>query len=331
MSKQNYIIIAIVLFMLCLFGGAYSLVWYTYNKHKENSITKIIDETSLQEINLVNPSALAKLEPIQEEAVPRYILNAAVSPLLPKNTIKIAIILDDLGMHESIWPELESLPTAITYSYLPYGKYTSIQSKLARKLGHDIMIHLPMEPKIHENGNIIDPGPNALYTNMNWQEIVKLTNINLQELKQISVGVNNHMGSKFSEFKEGLQDVLKIVNNEKMFFLDSVTTNKSVIPQVAKEINIPFLKRDIFIDHSQEIEDIHKMLKKLEERAKKQGYAIAIGHPHKNTFNALNEWITTLKEKNITLVPITNLLNIQNTQPPQPMKIAPIQGYDYKY
>jgi hypothetical protein len=211
---------------------------------------------------------------------------------------------------------------------LPYGKHTNTQAPLARRIGHEIMIHLPMEPHLTSTGKVIDPGPNALYTGLTPEEIIKKTYENIASLKEISVAVNNHMGSKFSEFPEGLTGVLSVIKDERMFFVDSVTTAKSSVPQIAENLDIPLLRRDIFIDHSQKLEDIQAMLLKLEKRAEKQGYAIAIGHPHNTTFEALQMWIPTLAEKNITLVPITNLLQDKIEATTEPV---PLSGYDYKY
>lgn len=312
------------MFLLC--GGAYRFVWYTFEKHQEASrvISTETEPPQLEDIILSSPVGF---QPMEGEAgsLPRYVSNAAIIEAVPHGNIKVAIILDDLGMHESIWPTLSELPLAITYAYLPYGKYTSEQASMARKIGHEIMIHLPMEPHTTSEGKTIDPGPDALYTAMQDIEIDQMAHINLDNLKEIAVGVNNHMGSKFTEWQQGLEEVLHIVKSEGMFFLDSVTTAHSAVPTAAESVNIPLLRRDIFLDHSQEIEDIHAMLTKLEERAKKNGHAIAIGHPHGTTLQALKEWIPTLEAKNITLVPITNLLQEKIDE------AEPDGGFGYQY
>lgn len=327
MTKQNYIIIAIVTTMLLLCGGAYSLVWYTLKQRQIQQKIIEIENAPLEEEALQNPAEIQPLDKLFETGVPRFITNAGITEQIPTGNSKVAIILDDLGMHESIWENLESMPTAITYAYLPYGKYTAEQAQLAHKIGHEIIIHLPMEPHLTREGKTIDPGPNALYTDLTHEEITERVDTNLKFLKEISVAVNNHMGSKFSEWLEGLNQVLSIVKEERMFFIDSVTTSKSMATNAAKLVDIPLLRRDIFLDHSQDLVDIEKALTKLEETAKKQGYAIAIGHPHSTTFTALEKWIPTLEQKGITLVPITNLLQDKinlNTEPDT-------SDYDYKY
>jgi polysaccharide deacetylase 2 family uncharacterized protein YibQ len=317
MNKQKYIVIAIVVTMLFLSAGSYGLVWYSF-KQKQLKLAQIeAEKVIIEEITLSAPEPINPVDKLLETSVPRFVMNAAVTESIPSNHGKIAIILDDLGLHETIWPQLESLPPAITYSYLPYGKHSVLQANLARKTGHEIMIHLPMEPHPTPGGTVIDPGPDALYTELTTEEIIQRTHKNLDALKEVSVAVNNHMGSKFSEYEEGLTNVLSVVKDEKLFFLDSVTTAHSAIPKAAQNVDIPLLKRDIFIDHSQELEDIQAMLLKLEEVAKKQGSVIAIGHPHGTTLKALEMWIPTLAEKNLSLVPITNLLEDKLNQKPE--------------
>lgn len=232
---------------------------------------------------------------------PRYVLNAEPVQLKEGYT-PIALIIDDLGILDiNSRRSVEKLPEAVTMSFLPYGENTQELAHLARRLKHEVMIHLPMEAM-----SSISPGDNALYVSDTTVEISRKTKINLDALKDISVGVNNHMGSRFTSNEEGMNVVYPLVEAEGLMFLDSLTTAKSVVAEVAHQYpDTPFLKRHSFIDHVVTENDITDALAKLEKTAHKRGYAVAIGHPHTETLNVLEKWVTTLDEKKIQLVPIT--------------------------
>ncbi len=85
------------------------------------------------------------------------------------------------------------------------------------------------------------------------------------------------------------------LKKEGFVFIDSRTTNKTVVPKVAKAYHRPYISRDVFLDNVQEPKAIIKQLKEAIDIAKKRGYAIAIGHPHPATLKALNEAKPLLK------------------------------------
>lgn len=227
---------------------------------------------------------------------------------LDSGKAKIAIVLDDLGVNvQNSQLAIDVLPKEITFAFLPYGKGTSNQIKQAYQAGHESMLHLPTEPT-----SSIDPGPNALLDSMSKEEIEKLTRYNINQLLDYIVGVNNHMGSKFTANQKNMEYVLKIVNENDLFFLDSFTTAKTKVSQAQQNIvpDMPLLRRNVFLDHKQTKQFIEGQLAKAESIAKTNGFSIAIGHPHKITIEVLNNWIKTLESKNIQLVPITNILEL---------------------
>ncbi len=241
---------------------------------------------------------------------PKYITNAEKTPLTPKNAIRVAIVIDDVGVNaQQSQKAAEVLPPAVTFSFLPYGTSTAKLAQQARQQGREVMIHLPMEPMPRLAEPAINPGPNALLINLAPQEINDRTIKNLATLKDLAVGVNNHMGSRFTAFKEGMEQVLPIINNEGLFFLDSLTTGKTKVADAAKLTpDMPLLVRDVFLDHTPTEKALMDSLLALEEVARNKGSAIAIGHPHEITLKVLSDWIPTLPYKGIYLVPISHLL-----------------------
>ena len=277
-----------------------------------------------------NPVAKAD-KTLQALETPKYVANAeaGVAPgAMLGQRPKIAIVIDDVGVHSALSRKADAvLPPEVTFAFLPYGSVTKELAKKARKEGREVMIHLPMEPMPRLDEPPIDPGPNALYVELSPEEIRKRTRLNLKDLKDISVGVNNHMGSRFTSYEEGMKEVLKIIDEEGLFFMDSLTTSESAVADAAKAAapNMPLLKRDIFLDHYITEEALTKALLRLEEEAKANGKAIAIGHPHGRTLSVLQDWLPTLPFKGIDLVPISHML-ASDSKPFEPTTVALPEG-----
>ncbi|MCP4355158.1 MAG: divergent polysaccharide deacetylase family protein [Proteobacteria bacterium] len=242
------------------------------------------------------------------ESMPLYEKNKQPITLDPKK-VKIAIIIDDLGVHkENSFYSANNLPKEVTFSYLPYGKSTQNIIKQEFKKHREAMLHLPTEPI-----SSIDPGPNALLDKMSAEKIEQLTYHNLNHVLDYIVGVNNHMGSKFTANQQHMEQALKVINKNKLFFLDSFTTakTKALSARNVATPEMPILKRHIFLDHKRTKDFISAQLARTEKIAKRKGFAIAIGHPHKITTDSILEWSKTLSQKGIQLVPITSILDIK--------------------
>ena len=224
------------------------------------------------------------------------------SYISPEGTGKIAIIIDDMGL--SLRSKLvEVMPGPLTLSYLPYAKNLKERTRRADTNGHELMVHMPMEPL---NGKL-DAGPRVLMVSQSKEEILDTLDWGLSQFDGY-VGINNHMGSRITADKEAMDHIMAELKARGLFFVDSRTIGSSVAAQSAREAGIPYAVRDIFLDHEVTPEFIRSALQKLENKAATRGYAIAIGHPHKETIVALKEWIPTLDEKGLSLVPVSELL-----------------------
>ena len=220
----------------------------------------------------------------------------------PEGTGKIAIIIDDMGV--SLRSKLvEVLPGPLTLSYLPYAEDLKERVQRAHANGHELMVHMPMEPL---NGNL-DAGPHVLMTSQSEEDMLDTLDWGLTQFEGYD-GINNHMGSRITADKEAMDKVMAVLKEKGLFFVDSRTINSSVAAQSARDAGIPYAVRDIFLDHEVTPEFIQNALKKLEDKASARGYAIAIAHPHKETIDALKDWIPSLEEKGLTLVPVNELL-----------------------
>lgn len=217
---------------------------------------------------------------------------------------RIAIIIDDMGLNlRSRLVEL--LPAPLTLAYLPYAKNLPEQTSRAQARGHELMVHMPMEAM---NGSL-DGGPRVLKVSQSQDDLRRTLNWGLSQFKGY-VGMNNHMGSRLTSNEEAMQTVISTLKKRDLFFIDSRTIGSTVAADVAKDNGLAYAERDIFLDHEITPAFIRGALAKLEDKARSQGYAIAIGHPHKETIDALKEWLPTLKSKGLTLVPASSVLHV---------------------
>jgi len=204
----------------------------------------------------------------------------------------VAIIIDDMGHHSTIGRDLIGLNLNLTFAFLPYAPHTQEQLKLASQRGRDIMLHIPMEPSDLK----WDPGPDALYLNMTDAELKASFARNFSSVP-MAIGVNNHMGSRFTQNMDAMHVFLREVQKHNIFYVDSITTPYSVGKVVAQELGIKHSERDIFLDNSQDRLKTRKQLDALIRLAKKQGHAIGIGHPHATTLAALKDYQRQLRTK----------------------------------
>lgn len=192
----------------------------------------------------------------------------------------------------------------LTLAFLPYARNLPAQAAKAKERGHELIIHVPMEPKA---GNI-DPGPNVLKTSMGREEIDAALEKAFGSFEGY-VGINNHMGSKMTEDITRMGWVMEALKKRGLFFVDSMTIPDSVGADMAREEGLAYARRDVFLDHETDLESVRASLRYLESVAYKNGIAIAIGHPKDNTIAALKEWLPTLKDKGLVLVPVSAVLH----------------------
>ena len=126
------------------------------------------------------------------------------------------------------------------------------------------------------------------------------------------VGINNHMGSRFTAWEPGMRKVMEQLRRKGLLFLDSITTQQTVGYRLARSMGIANTTRDVFLDHDMRREAIADALAKTERIARDRGYAVAIGHPHDGTIEELAAWLPTLKAKGIQLVPVSTIVRLTN-------------------
>lgn len=215
--------------------------------------------------------------------------------------IRIAVVIDDMGGSPKRTGEITALKAPLTASFLTFAPNLPRQVQNSLAAGHEIMIHVPMQPR-----SDIYVSEDVLKVDMSEQEISRTFTVMLDKFHDVK-GVNNHMGSRFTERGDKLAPVMKILAERGLFFLDSKTTPKSEAESAAAKYGVRYLHRHVFLDNDNDFDYITGQLRLTEKIARKNGYAIAIGHPKSQTSRALKVWLETLPAKNIRLVPLSEL------------------------
>ncbi len=220
----------------------------------------------------------------------------------------IAIIIDDMGHSYDQGVELINLPFPLTLSFLPERPFTNRLIEMANFHKKEIMLHVPMQNSL---GYALGYG--GLKNNMAEAALKQTLISNFQKVNHM-VGLNNHMGSVLTTDSVAMKWVMEIVGEYPFYFVDSRTSAQSVAAETASKFNIPNLSRDIFLDHVQNRDFIQGQFLKLIELAKKNGTAIAIGHPHPETVQYLSWALSKLDEKGIAMASVSGLWQIRNPQ-----------------
>jgi uncharacterized protein len=202
---------------------------------------------------------------------------------------RLALVIDDLGSDVASTLRAIRLPTPVSLSFLPYPDATPMLARAAERAGHQVLVHVPMEPEGRD-----DPGKNALLDELSADAIAARLSWALDRVPGFS-GINNHMGSRFTADRTALLPVMKVLADRHVFFLDSRTTPRSVVVPMARACGVASAARDVFLDDTQTVDAIDAQLALAERIARVQGVVIAIGHPHMATLVALENWAAHLR------------------------------------
>jgi polysaccharide deacetylase 2 family uncharacterized protein YibQ len=226
-------------------------------------------------------------------------------PIPPKHPRKraigpgsVAIIIDDMGSSMTEVKELMGIGLPLTFSVIPGLAHDRGVAEAAHAGGYQVMIHIPMEPQGYPRQRMEHYG---LLLSQSDDEIVKRLSGFIKEVPYAK-GANNHMGSRFTEEREKMGPVLGFLKGKGLFFIDSMTTPRSVGRSMAGEMGIETASRNVFLDNVQDVGAIRVQLEQLAAMARRKGAAIGICHPHRATIRALSETMPELKAAGITFV-----------------------------
>ena len=216
---------------------------------------------------------------------------------------QIALIIDDIGHSRSLADQFIETQVTLTFSILPHLAYSHQLAQDLHHQGYEVMLHQPMEPL----DDCCDPGPGAVFVGDNANRIEAIIRSNISEIP-FAKGVNNHMGSRFTASSYEIAAALKVVRSRNLYFIDSITSNRSLAHATAKRYRIPTAYRNVFLDNVRKESAILARLKQLQNHALRHGRAIGIGHPFPETAHAIGRFADQLKSSQIQLVPISQVI-----------------------
>ncbi|HEN3622715.1 TPA: divergent polysaccharide deacetylase family protein [Yersinia enterocolitica] len=228
-----------------------------------------------------------------------------VSTLLIANTSlagKLSIVIDDFGYRPQNENKVLQMPLPISVAILPNAPYAKEMAIKAHNQGREILIHLPMAP--------LSKQPlerDTLQPSMSSEEIQRIIRQAVNNVPY-ATGMNNHMGSAMTSSLPGMQKVMQVLEHYQLYFLDSVTIGNSQASRAAEGTGVKVIKRKVFLDDSQNEAAIHQQFNRAVELARRNGSAIAIGHPHPATIKVLQQMLPQLPA-DIVLVRPSALLN----------------------
>jgi polysaccharide deacetylase 2 family uncharacterized protein YibQ len=233
-------------------------------------------------------------------------LKNAVAFSVPQGRPLIAVVLDDVGVARSHAELAIDLPGVITLSFMTYADGVADMAARARAKGHELMLHVPMEPLGHE----IDAGPHVLTVGASDSELLKRLAWGLGRFPGY-IGINNHMGSRFTQDERGMQVVLAELKRRNLLFLDSRTISNTVGDKLATRMGVPHVMRDVFLDNEMDEAAVIKQLMQAERVAASKGQAIAIGHPHPATIAAIRAWMPKAEARGFVIVPLSAVAKLR--------------------
>ncbi|TJY41346.1 divergent polysaccharide deacetylase family protein [Cohnella pontilimi] len=186
----------------------------------------------------------------------------------------IAIVIDDFGNGMKGTGEMLRLPVKFTAAVMPFLPTTRRDAEAAHVQGHDVIIHLPMEPN---RGKASWLGPGAILTSLPDQEIRRRVLAAIENVPY-AIGMNNHMGSKATSDERVMRIVLEVCKERGLFFLDSRTSSRSVVPQVAQELGVPILRNDVFLDEVYTHRHVSRQISVVRKELLKRAACVVIGH-----------------------------------------------------
>ena len=217
---------------------------------------------------------------------------------------RLAIILDDLGNDRAVAETIFALGYPITLSILPNHPHSVEIAEEARRRGYQVMLHLPMQSVGNEK-----PEPAELRRGMSASDVNALVTQLIVGLPGVS-GVNNHQGSQSTADAALMDELMPVLREHRLFYVDSRTTAATVAYDTAHRFGVRSGFRNVpFLDDVAEVAPIRKQLNIALRGARDKGGAIAIGHPHPATLQALREFLPQARAQTIELVYASELVH----------------------
>lgn len=296
-SRRKYLFLAVVLVLIC---AIFFVLEMTREKYR-NAVQQPAEQPKISRMPENRPTVYsagiytsARVFPVpskQERAA-------------PVSHGSLAVIIDDMGSSMKEAEDLLAIGLPVTFAIIPGLPSSRRVAEFAHARGRVVMIHMPMQPKGYPAQKLEN---NGLLISQSTEEIAGRVRGYLKDVPHAS-GANNHMGSEFTEHEDKMLPVLSVLKENRLFFVDSRTSSKSVGYTLAHSLGMMAGTRNVFMDNDQDVEAVKKQLKEAARLAGKRGGVIAICHPHPETIQALREMMPVLKNEGIKFVSAAELV-----------------------
>lgn len=249
----------------------------------------------------------------------RIVLLSALALAAPSYAGKLSIVIDDFGYRPQTENQVLAMPSTISVAVLPNAPHAREMATKAHNSGHEVLIHLPMAPLSKQPLE-----KDTLRPDMSSDEIERIIREAVDKVPY-AVGLNNHMGSAMTSSLFGMQKVMQALSRYNLYFLDSMTIGNSQAMRAANGTGVKVIKRRVFLDDTQNEADIRVQFNRAIDLARRNGSAIAIGHPHPTTVRVLQQMVYNLPP-DITLVRPSSLLNEPQVDTSRPNNSLPAQS-----
>lgn len=235
-----------------------------------------------------------------------------------ENKPMMAIVIDDYGSYDQSGVKLLARCTEpLTCAVLPNTENSEFHANLMHDLGHEIILHMPMEAYVHLPEDWY--GPIYIKNSDSPETATQKLKHCLEKFPNVK-GFNIHIGSGVSQNQSLMESIYNYANTHDLFFLDSRTVETHATEEACKLTKSTYLGRDVFLeaDKNRTYDGVRKRLLEGAEIAKQKGYSIVIGHVGaeggENTAKAILDTMKTINDMNVQIVPLSKIYEYIKTK-----------------
>lgn len=228
------------------------------------------------------------------------------SKISNRKKTQLAIVVDDFGaQNDKLLDDFCKLDPNISFAILPDQKFSKLVMNKAVKADHETLIHIPMEPVSYPKNN---PGSHAIYVHLSDKEIRRRMERFIKQFP-LCVGANNHMGSLATTDENVMRNVLAVLKQHNLYFVDSRTSQSSVAYKMAKKMMIPTIENHLFLDTPFISEKtLKRKIQQLKVISKNNNKILVITHcATRERYEFLKNFLQQIAELDLELVPVSKL------------------------
>jgi uncharacterized protein len=251
---------------------------------------------------LIENSPLGPLPRIADDG--RTPMEAYAAPAAA-GKFRIAIVVSGLGLSpKATAAALDSLPTPVNLAFAPYAADVQHWVSEARRLGHEVLLEVPMEPQDFPDS---DPGPHTLRSGVERDTNPQRLNWALSRFTGYA-GVTNLLGRRFLADAEALSPIMTELARRGLYFYDNDAASQSAAADVAGQSGTAFADASGTLDGIQAAAEIDKQLSDLESGARTDGSAIGSASLYPVSLARIALWAKGLEKRGFVLVPVSAIV-----------------------